>query len=258
MSEPKRFVVLSQPRTGSTLLSSLLNSHPKVRCLVEPVNPSTHFHHMRPVKDSTCLLPEVMVQNNIIRALKILFSPEPPPKQWIQSRKRGDLAVGFKIMVHQIRALKSEEEFWKYLVDEKIPVVLCFRYNIIMQYVSDLITIATRQPTCWDGEVRTSKVVVPIKTLEAELKRILSEKTYLINKVNELGLEKRRLKYEDFKDNIAPAERVFTWLTGEKHTLTTKLSKQNPDSLQARVINYEELVAEITKLNMQHLLVDNI
>lgn len=254
---PKRVVILSQPRTGSTLLCSLLNSHPGTRVLVEPINPRTHNHHMRPVQGSSCLLPEAMVQHNIERAFKILFSPEPPPQQWIQSRKRGDTAAGFKIMAHQIRGLKSEPAFWQYLVNEQIPVILCFRYNILMQYVSDLITIATRQPTCWDGNVRTAKVQVDIPSLELEMKRIIDEKTYLIDKVNEHKLKKLRLKYEDFKDDVVPVEDALYWLIGEKYHLTTKLSKQNPDSLRARVTNYDELEAEVQRLGLAHLLVDN-
>ncbi len=253
----KRFVILSQPRTGSTLLCSLFNSHPGVRALVEPVNPRTHNHHMRPVPGASCLLPEVMIQNNIRRTLNILWSPEPPPEQWIKSRKRGDVASGFKIMAHQIRGLKSEKQFWDILVQEQIPVILCFRYNIIMQYVSDLITIATGQPTCWDGNVRTARVKVDISSLELELKRIIDEKTYLIDRVNECKLAKRRVKYEDFKDNVGPAEDALEWLIGERYHLTTKLSKQNPDSLKARVTNYDELVVGINRLGLGHLLADS-
>jgi hypothetical protein len=212
---------------------------------------------MRPVAGSTCLMPEAMVQNNIRRALDILWSPEPPPEQWIQSRKRGDIASGFKIMAHQIRGLKSEKQFWDILVEEKIPVILCFRYNILMQYVSDLITIATRQPTCWDGNVRTARVKVDVSSLGLELKRIVDEKTYLIDRVNELKLAKQRLKYEDFKDNVGPAEDVLDWLIGERYHLTTKLSKQNPDSLKARVTNYDELAAEVHRLGLGHLLADS-
>lgn len=212
---------------------------------------------MRPVVGSSCLLPEAMVQNNLLRAFKILFSPEAPPSQWIQSRKVGNLAAGFKIMAHQIRGLKSEQVFWKYLADEKIPVILCFRYNIIMQYVSDLITLATRQPTCWDGNIKTAKVQVNIPSFELEMRRIINEKTYLIDKVNEYGLEKRRIKYEDFKDDVIPVEDILYWLIGERCGLTTKLSKQNPDSLRARVTNYDELAAEAMRLDLGHLLVEN-
>lgn len=212
---------------------------------------------MRPVQGSNCLLPEPMVQNNLQRAFRILFSPDQPPQPWIMSNKRGDLAAGFKIMAHQIQALRSVDEFWQYLVDEKILVVICLRYNILMQFVSDQITRVTRQSTCWDGNVRTAQVTLDIPSLGKELRRIMAEKKYLIQKVDSLGLQKWRLRYEQFKDSVEPVEDLFTWLTGEKAHLTTKLSKQNPDALRDRVTNYDQVAAEIRRLGLDHLLADN-
>lgn len=225
--------------------------------LVEPINPRGHAHHMKPIQGSRCLLPEVMVQNNLPRALRILFDAAPPPTQWILSKKPATAAAGFKIMAHQIQALKSEQVFWDYLVQEKIPVILCFRYNILMQYISDLITQATKQAACWDGKVRTAKVTVNVPGLEGELKRIITEKTYLIEKCEALNLERKRTKYEDFKDDTTPVEDILEWLVGERYPLSTKLSKQNPDSLRARVTNYRELVREVRRLGLDNLLVDN-
>lgn len=258
MADPIRFIILSQPRTGSTLLCSLLSNHPGIRTLVEPINPRTHGHHMKPMENPNngrrCLLPEAMVQHNIERALDILFSPDPPPEQWIVNRKRGDTAVGFKIMAHQLLGLKSEPDFWEYLTSRRIKVILCFRYNILMQYVSDMITIVTRQPACWDGNVRTAQVRINTRTLGFELQKTVEQRKYLTDTVLKLGLDHRQVMYEDFKDTTEPAEDLLYWLIGERKRLTTKLSKQNPDSLQARVSNYDELVAEVNNLGLGYLL----
>lgn len=256
MSGPVKVVVLSQPRTGSTLLCSLLSSAPGVRVLVEPINPATHRHHMKPLASSHCLLPESMIQSNIGRALDILFDPNPPPEQWIRNRKRGDKVVGFKIMAHQLRGLRNESQVWERLSAERIKVILCFRHNIIMQYVSDLISMATSQPTCWDGNIKTAKVKVDIKVLGTELNKIMEEKHYLIDKVNEFSLEHRRVRYEALKDDVLPAENLLHWLVNERYSLTTKLSKQNPDSLRDRVTNYDELAQEIKRLGLGHLLIN--
>ena len=250
---PIPFVILSQPRTGSTLVCSLLSSHPGIRALVEPINPAGHKHHMKPIKGSKCLLPEAMVQSNLQRALKILFDKKAPPEQWILSKKEATQAAGFKIMAHQLMALNDEELFWKYLVDNDVKVIMIFRDNIVMQYISDLIVKETYQPACWDGNVKTAKVVVPINSLEENLRRILSEKHYLIKKVNELQLDKRRLNYENFKDDITPINRLLPWLINEQAALTTRLSKQNPDSMRSRVRNYGELVKELKRLGYDHL-----
>ena len=75
-----KFVVLSQPRTGSTLFSSYMSSHPGIRCVIEPINPKTHSHHMQPIEGTNNLIPERMVQGHIKRAMDILFSPELVPQ----------------------------------------------------------------------------------------------------------------------------------------------------------------------------------
>lgn len=254
---PVPFVILSQPRTGSTLVCSLLSSHPGVRALVEPVNPIGHTHHMKPVKDSKCLLPETMVQLNLPRALKMLFAKKALPDRWVLSNKQATHAAGFKIMAHQLLALKSEPIFWQYLSDNNVKVIITLRYNVVLQYLSDLIVQETRQSTCWDGEVKTAKITVPIPSLGKQIRRIMLEKKYLIDKVEEFGLDARRLKYEDIKDDVTPVNKLLYWLIGETANLTTKLSKQNPDSIRARVKNYNELVCELRRLNLHHLIVDN-
>lgn len=228
--------------------------------LVEPINPVTHGHHMKPVHNPShgrrYILPEQLVQHNIERALDMLFSADPLPEDLITNRKRGDWVAGFKIMAHQIMALQSEDDFWEYLASKRVKIVLCFRYNIIMQYVSDMITIATRQSACWDGNVRTAQIRINIRTLGFELQKIINQRKYLTDMVDTIGLDHRLVEYENFKNTTEPIEEVLCWVTGEKRRLTTKLSKQNPDCLRARVSNYEELVAEANQLGFGYLIGD--
>lgn len=250
-----RFVILSQPRTGSTLICSLLSSHQGVRALCEPINPTTHNHHMRPIVGSNCLMPENLVQNNLIRALDYLFAEEALPDKWILSKRKATIAAGFKIMAHQIQGLRNEEIFWEYLHRYDIKVVIVFRNNIVMQYISDLIVAQTRQCTCWTGDPRTAKVEVPIDSLRANLRRIRQEKQYLFEKSK--LLDRRKLAYEEFKDTVEPVRIILPWLTGEEYFPTTKLQKQNPDSMKNRVTNYKALIKELQRLKLDHLIVDN-
>lgn len=246
-----KFVVLSQPRTGSTLICSYLSSHPGVRCLIEPINPRTHSHHMKPVKDSRCLMPERMVQHNIEMAMDHLLAPEAPSDEWVLSKKDGVVASGFKIMAHQVQSLKSEPKFWKYLHDNRIKVILIFRHNIVMQYVSDLIVKETRQCACWGEDPITAKVHVPIDTLEQNIRRIMREKKYLINKSQHL--QHKRLRYEQFKNNCKPVENTLEWLIHEKYPVQSRLQKQNPDSLRERVTNFDALAKKLEHLGFAHL-----
>lgn len=210
---------------------------------------------MKPIPDSKCLLPEAMVQNNIPRAMDLLLARKALPDKWVLSKREATHAAGFKIMAHQLQALRSESIFWRYLAENEIKVLLVFRHNVIMQYVSDLIVEETRQPTCWVGEPTIAKVVVPLDTLERNLRHIMRQKQYLINKSK--SLDYRRATYEEFKDTVEPIEALVPWLIGEEYNLTTKLQKQNPDSLRGRVKNYGALVGELRRLDLDHLIVDN-
>lgn len=250
-----KFVILSQPRTGSTLICSLLSSNPNVRCLIEPINPTTHNHHMKPIPGSRCLIPEHIIQDDLPRALDHLFSKEALPDRWVLSKRRATVSAGFKIMAHQIQGLRSEDIFWEYLHRYDIKVVIILRQNIVMQYISDLIVRRTLQCACWAGEPMVAKVEVPIGSLGANLRRIKKEKRYLLEKSK--LLDRRKLMYEEFKDTVEPVGAILPWLVGEEYSPTTKLQKQNPDSMRNRVINYRALVDELQRLGFDHLIVDN-
>ena len=252
---PTRFVLLSQPRTGSTLACSLIASNPGVRCIIEPINQTTHDHHMKPPPFSRRLIPEQLVQNDLTSALGKLFAEEPLPDEWMLSKRKAIIAAGFKIMAHQIQGLRSEELFWEYLHRYDIKVVIIVRHNIVMQYISDLIVKQTRQCVCWIGDPKTAKVEVPISSLGTNLRRIKRERLYLFDKSKLLN--RRKLTYEEFKDTVEPVRTILPWLVGEEYSPTTKLQKQNPDSMRDRVTNYRALVDELRRLGFDHLIVDN-
>ena|GEM_PF-6865626 len=251
-----KFVILSQPRTGSTLACSLISSDIGVRVVIEPINPTTHHHHMQPIADSRCLIPENMVQNNLTNALNHLFAEKALPDRWALNNRKATIAAGFKIMAHQIQSLRSEEIFWEYLHRYDIKVIIVSRDNIVMQYISDLIVTQTRQCACWvAGNLKTAKIQVPIDSLNINLRRIEQEKQYLFERSK--LLDRRKLVYEEFKDTVEPVRIILPWLTGKEYFPTTKLQKQNPDSMKNRVTNYEALVKELQRLGLDHLIVDN-
>jgi len=250
MNERAKFVVLSQPRTGSTLFCSLLNSNKNVRVLIEPINPKTHSHHMQPLLGN--LMPEEMVQNDITKTLDILFDEEPPT--WIQTTRFATLAAGFKIMAHQVAALRQENIFWYYLKEHAVKAVIIFRHNILLQHISDLIVRVTNQPVCWDGNIVTARVEVPIQTLADDLKAIVSQRNYLLNKAKQYSLDYTKLAYESYQHNTAAVAELLPWLVGETYVLKSKLMKQNPNSVFDRVVNYDAIADELRRIGMLYLL----
>jgi hypothetical protein len=66
----------------------------------------------------------------------------------------------------------------------------------------------------------------------------------------------RRLNYESFKDNIGTVNNILPWLIGKDGYLSSKLCKQNPDSMRMRVKNYSELVDKLNDLGMSKYIVE--
>ena len=243
------FVIVAQPRTGSTLVCSLLNSVGGVRAIVEPINPIGHNHHMQPAKGP--LVPQAML-DHIPTVMKILLNQDGLP--WNLSNKMAYRAAGFKIMAHQIQALPTPEDFWRYLAEYKIKVLWILRHNILLQYISDLIVQQTRQAVCWDATPIQTRVTVNLNKLSESLKRINLEKRYLLDSLEQYNLEYKRLRYESFQHSFKPITGALEWLIGERHILTTKLMKQNSDRLIDRVVNYADVVRVTRELGFADLI----
>jgi hypothetical protein len=209
---------------------------------------------MRPLPGSITLLPQDKIHNDLRWCLDLLFDGKPNKDLFNPLWKNVNSAAGFKIMAHQIQGLANEEFFWNELKSRKVKVILAFRYNILKQYVSDLITLATGQSACWKGAIKTAKVVVPTSSLKMALDNINAQKLYLINKVAEYDLDKVRLRYEDYCDDFSKVANILPWLANTSGILTTKLHRQNPVNLKDRVYNYDELVAYATALGFKNLL----
>lgn len=261
-----KFILLAQPRTGSTLVTSLIDyGSPKgIRCINEPINPVGHDHHMKPMLKPGMytkqnLFPQNLVHNNIIRALNICYMPIPNITRqdmqhigWIKNKYDGRIAAGFKIMAHHIMALKQEDKFWEYLHRNDIKTVIIKRNNILMQWVSDLIVKQTKQCVVWSGPVKIAKVVVPLDEIKPNLDKIRMQNEYLMNKTK--NLNRKILIYEEFKDNYKVVQDLLPWLVGTKYPVTAKCAKQNPDTLKQRVTNYAQLCLKLQELNLTEYL----
>jgi len=257
----RKFIILAQPRTGSTLMTSLIQkSAPKgIRCINEPINPVGHKHHMK--GPSPQLIPQEILCHDITRALDICFEPifehvenDVKHVSWIKHRRDGHIAAGFKIMAHQIEALPHERKFWEYLHRHDVKTIIITRNNILMQWISDLIVKQTRQCVVWKGPVIRAKVEVPLADIEYNLDEIMRQNKYLLDK--SASLDRRILCYEDFKDNHLVVEESLPWLLGIKYAVSAQCKKQNSDALCARVTNYEQLRSRIIELGLEQYLTD--
>lgn len=245
-----KLLIISQPRTGSSWLTTLLGHKQGHRLLVEPIIPACIDYFMKPNEQSN-VIKEYHIQNNLITVLDDLFNSEYPDKQYgVDYPKLATDLSGFKIMIHQIKALPSPDIFIRYLERNNVKILVNYRYNIGAQYVSEIIAKKTKQLAAF-GETEPVTAVVQInkKDMQSRLTEIVEEKKYLAKLLQGADLDCKTLFYEDYKDNIANLIPITIWLMGKQFDLHSTHKKQNPEDIREVVSNYDDYLEVLASFN---------
>lgn len=208
-----KFVIISDSRTGSTLLQNMLNFHPRI------VVKGEMYKVMEGKKD-----PEIWSG---------LFRKYP----------KEVLYVGFKLFYHH--PLKGNSMIWDLIKqDRSILIIHLIRENILRSLVSKKIGAKTRM---WTENINAEPIPlaekkVNIDPLECEeyFEKILNYQA----KINTEFKEHRLLSvtYEDLShDRRKVINELYSKLELEEFERDSELKKQNPEGLRDLILNYEEL-----------------
>lgn len=210
----KHFIVLTRSRTGSNMLSSLLNNHPNIN-----------------------------VQGEIFRRLNgqnykdVLASGFPKQPFYIK-------ANGFKIFYYHPQDDPSSD-IWNDLVKmQNLHIIQLKRRNVLRSLISSKIA-ANKKFWMSTESTDTVKLSERIVTLtEEELRDGFEYTKRRINKAEQMFCSHPFLTlfYEDLLDDIESNLRDTCKFLGVRYRpLKTPLKRQNPESMRDLVINYEEL-----------------
>lgn len=126
-ADPQRFLIIGLPRSGTTYLMTLLNSHSKVFCAGEVFNPYAIIDSDKPDYD----LQRIYKRDNAPRHFMRKFFEE--------NQRPGLLCVGFKFMLgHNIRVLTQLPD----LAD--LPIIYVYRENRLAQVASFMKALQTK------------------------------------------------------------------------------------------------------------------
>ena len=134
----RRFIIIGLPRSGTTYLMTLLNSHKDVTCAGELFNPYAVVEHNGPDYD-----------------LQQIFDRDKAPRyfmsQYFERQESGPWArIGFKLMLgHNIRLLTWLSEV------EDVSVIYVHRNNRLAQVASYLKAVQTKK---WAQTRRTQEM----------------------------------------------------------------------------------------------------
>jgi LPS sulfotransferase NodH len=215
-SEYKKFIVLSRSRTGSTMLISLLNSHPNI-----------------------CAEGEIFSKLNGRRSQDVLakvFSRQP---RFIKAR-------GFKIFYYHPQDDKKNR-VWDDLIDMTgLSVIHLKRRNILRTALSRKLASVKKAYIHNPSNTETTGTGKTLTFTPEEL-----EQTFRATRTAEIGGDRRfkknpllTLYYEDLAADPAGSFRKITEFLELKYVEPqTEMRKQNPESLRNLIANYDELKA---------------
>ena len=205
------YLVLTRSRTGSNMFKDYLNSHPKVKSMAELFRTNEGL-------DVEATIEKVYDQPDEIDA------------------------SGFKLFYYHPND-GSPSEIWDRLKDISNLKTISLRRNPLRCSVSSEIM---RQSKQHKQEVGEDVVPVDEKRIEVDVNRFLNQIEHIESLRRELNdnlyAEPYEVWYEDLvADGQAVMDGVFQHLGLNSHPIQTNLQKQNPESLQELVSNYDEL-----------------
>ncbi|HEY1523462.1 MAG TPA: hypothetical protein VGF70_10665 [Solirubrobacteraceae bacterium] len=217
MGAQPRFVIVSHGRTGSELLVSLLNSHPRIVCESE-------------VLSLRRFLPAEMLLRHSAKA-----------------RLSGNRAYGFKLLGHHAK-LQNPDDSVAYLRsfhDRGFRIILLERRDWLQQAISSMRAIESQYHYRRRDPVRFTPTRLDPTAILAALWLIDQGATFIRSALADLpALE---LVYEDdLATESAQArtvDRICEYLGLPTAPVQTELVKLGPHSAEEQVINFNEVAA---------------
>lgn len=229
----KKFALLAQWRTGSTLLEQLLNCHPDIKCDTEIYNKFSGFGAS---PRRIILSPKLMLNGR-----RSMFSSK---------------VYGFNLKLFQVKnflpfGLYSPDRFIKDLSKKGWKIVYLRRMNILEQALSFIIATKRDYWHSWQKKnPDKSKMFIDFEDLLFHLElneKITSEEQEMLKDIPHLQVnyEKNLLKQEEHQNTC---KMIFDYLGLENKPVKAKLNKiLEVNKYQELIQNYDELKKLVSK-----------
>lgn len=216
VSRRQNFVILFEGRTGSSMLTELLASHP---CMISE--------------------PERLVRKSEGEQsgwMEQLYTDTPNPM--IQ-------AVGFKT---KLRDVANPDYFLELLEKHHVKVIYLHRENLVKMALSRINAIRLFEDRkLWNllpGQSQLPPIAIPVQQFDESLRFRLDKEQKLQSFLNRLSVPVLDLTYEMLLASPQTVfDSIFTFLDVVPYPLEGKYKKNTPDNLREAIINFDELKA---------------
>jgi LPS sulfotransferase NodH len=260
---PVLFVVFGNQRTGSTLLASRLNSHPKICC---------HDEVFLPWAYSGPSLTKWLDAKNLPQLLKVVPGIRLSFLRWLSDADHasGDItAIGFKLMYNQMSlwpklaylmpaasfALR-DPALRGWMQQNQVLVIHTLRKNHLKTLISHDLATQSGHFHSRDANVGDRRILVSVQWLKARLRRIELAEKAARNSI--AGLPSVEIWYESYiGTGAAEYDARICNALGEQVPvggLNSPLSKVSSDNLRDVIINYDEVVEDLCGTRFEHFL----
>jgi hypothetical protein len=228
-----RFVIFAQGRTGSNLLETLVNSHPRIVCEGEIL---------------------------LRRYIKVLY-----PKHYVAGRASAyptDTVYGFRLQPYHLNFHKLPvQDFFSFLTNNNWKIIHLRRENFLRQIVSGKIANRKKVWHYHDNNIQKKELTMPqieinvpqlLKSLEAKQVAFFEEKALLqsISHI-EIVYEYDLLHPEKHQET---ANKIFTYLNLPTVEVATKLEKTPFQDLSKIIVNFQEVAEALKNTKYHHFL----
>ena len=244
-----KFVILTLPRTGSTLLSKSLNKHPEIFCDDEIF----HFSFRSYFSPNQFRFLKIRFLSKKINYLinypaTVLRLPGFLNKYYTNKKNEHFKARGFKLMYYQTFYMPG---LIRYLKRNNVKVILLLRENVLRNALSDLRARTTGiyhfQDDNEEQRSGLSKLNVDIQILQQKMNYIIKQNKKLESIVRDMNYLK--IYYEDFEDWNDTINRISFFLNVSSEQIEAGAKKLNPHTLRDMISNYSEVDNWLRKNN---------
>jgi len=236
----EKFVVLGIQRTGTTLIRTTLNSHPKILCAGEVFKIRKIGRSAYPGKDGY----PAYLKGSFDRWLKHYFQRPANTFSYLDHlySLNGYEAIGFKFMTSHFKRFPAVVP---YIVDNRIKVINVARENVLKTLLSRR-TAERRQLYHTTKTISQSKIKLSISSLLSDLGRVQQDGQQWGKLLR--GYDHCiKVSYENFvRNKQQESKRILDFLGVNFFAVDSDLVKINPDNLDSLIENYNEVKEKLT------------
>jgi LPS sulfotransferase NodH len=235
----KDFFIFTAPRSGSTVLTRTLDTHPQIFCAGELFHPSDKIYHPEwhfpfiGKKKKKGLSRKIFAVTNYIKGR---LSGVSHIKKFYASRDQKTIR-GFKLMIGHTKDFPS---VWQYLRTADLKVIVLIRQNTFREALS---SFRARKIGVFHSSDDTGLAATKVTIDAAGLKKRVDELEVL--KANILqqseGTDRLVISYEDFENWQPMLNKVFGFLCVDKIDIDPELRKVSAADWRDGVENFKDI-----------------